>query len=98
VAETARYGDRVAVPEPYSIEHIPFAERHGHSRQLLWLWLAANLTIADYAIGFVPVALGLAVGPAILALAIGNILGGLCLLYTSPSPRDLSTSRMPSSA
>ena len=25
-----------------------------------------------------------------------NVLG--CLLYTSPSPRDLSTSRMPSSA
>ena len=25
-------------------------------------------------------------------------LGGTCLLYTSPSPRDLSTSRMPSSA
>ena len=24
--------------------------------------------------------------------------GQLCLLYTSPSPRDLSTSRMPSSA
>ena len=24
--------------------------------------------------------------------------GDLCLLYTSPSPRDLSTSRMPSSA
>ena len=29
----------------------------------------------------------------------GNIaLNGVCLLYTSPSPRDLSTSRMPSSA
>ena len=25
-------------------------------------------------------------------------IGGSCLLYTSPSPRDLSTSRMPSSA
>ena len=25
-------------------------------------------------------------------------LGAVCLLYTSPSPRDLSTSRMPSSA
>ena len=24
--------------------------------------------------------------------------GEFCLLYTSPSPRDLSTSRMPSSA
>ena len=29
---------------------------------------------------------------------IGVILGYTCLLYTSPSPRDLSTSRMPSSA
>jgi NCS1 family nucleobase:cation symporter-1 len=83
VAESARYGDRVDIPEPYSIEHIPFAERHGHSRQLLWLWLAANLTIADYAIGFVPVALGLSVGPAILALAIGNILGGLVLAWSA---------------
>ena len=28
-----------------------------------------------------------------------NIIQGIfCLLYTSPSPRDLSTSRMPSSA
>ena len=29
----------------------------------------------------------------------GNIISNIpCLLYTSPSPRDLSTSRMPSSA
>ena len=27
-----------------------------------------------------------------------NALVNVCLLYTSPSPRDLSTSRMPSSA
>ena len=27
-----------------------------------------------------------------------NVLAITCLLYTSPSPRDLSTSRMPSSA
>jgi len=38
-----------------------------------------------------------------LAIAMGhklkvNDLAGTCLLYTSPSPRDLSTSRMPSSA
>ena len=26
------------------------------------------------------------------------VTGYICLLYTSPSPRDLSTSRMPSSA
>ena len=32
----------------------------------------------------------------IFAIVAGVI--GTCLLYTSPSPRDLSTSRMPSSA
>jgi len=84
VGESPRYGDRVAVPEPYSIEHIPFADRHGHSRQLLWLWLAANLTIADYAIGFLPVrVLGLALWPTIIALALGNILGGLVLAWSA---------------
>jgi NCS1 family nucleobase:cation symporter-1 len=84
VAETARYGDRVDIPEPFSIEHIPFAERHGHSRQLLWLWLAANLTIADYAIGFLPVRiLGLSLWPAIIALALGNVLGGLVLAWSA---------------
>ena len=36
-------------------------------------------------------------GPG-LAYAGGGVLVSVCLLYTSPSPRDLSTSRMPSSA
>ena len=31
-------------------------------------------------------------------LSMAEMQGGTCLLYTSPSPRDLSTSRMPSSA
>ena len=38
---------------------------------------------------------------ALLDLFFGELatgLAGVCLLYTSPSPRDLSTSRMPSSA
>ena len=33
--------------------------------------------------------------PVVVHVDTGN---GICLLYTSPSPRDLSTSRMPSSA
>ena len=36
--------------------------------------------------------------PAAERIAAQNSQLGLCLLYTSPSPRDLSTSRMPSSA
>ena len=42
-------------------------------------------------------------GKAFNALGLKNNIAiiaqlGICLLYTSPSPRDLSTSRMPSSA
>lgn len=82
-ARTARYGDRVVTLEPYSIEHIPAQERHGQSRQLLWLWLAANLTIADYALGFLPVSLGLPLPATLLSLAIGNVLGGLLLAWSA---------------
>ena len=32
------------------------------------------------------------------SILINNILGVICLLYTSPSPRDRTRSRMPSSA
>lgn len=78
----AGYRDQVATLEPYSIEHIPVAERHGHSRNLFWLWLAANLTIADYAIGFLPIALGLPLLSTVLALALGNILGGAVLAWS----------------
>ena len=39
-----------------------------------------------------------AVTPGPGPLTITGAMPGDCLLYTSPSPRDLSTSRMPSSA
>ena len=35
---------------------------------------------------------------ALQALGISVVLAGICLLYTSPSPRDATLSRMPSSA
>ena len=53
--------------------------------------LQAALDAAEQAPGSVK-------GPALaLRLSSGHMLA-ICLLYTSPSPRDLSTSRMPSSA
>ena len=36
--------------------------------------------------------------PALHIAGIADLSPDTCLLYTSPSPRDLSTSRMPSSA
>ena len=49
---------------------------------------ARNKNIMDGEIGFVSVSEGIKVLQKV----------DVCLLYTSPSPRDLSTSRMPSSA
>ena len=39
-----------------------------------------------------------ALGPRPLSIKNTTRMNNICLLYTSPSPRDLSTSRMPSSA
>jgi len=79
------------------------AAHHGELSALVARWGigAALAYIAVYA-----VLTTLAVpGVAIVTIAGGSLfgtwIGGLCtvcLLYTSPSPRDLSTSRMPSSA
>ena len=44
----------------------------------------------------IDVSLGVLIGAAIVFFYAG--LGGICLLYTSPSPRDQRGSRMPSSA
>jgi hypothetical protein len=38
------------------------------ARAVLWLWRAANLTIADYALGLLPVNLGLPLAPTLMAL------------------------------
>ncbi len=46
---------------------------------LFYIWFAANLTIGDFAIGFIPVDLGQPVYPTILALIIGNVTGGALL-------------------
>ena len=67
--------------------------RNTHARLAAWL-LGAVLATAP--------TLALAHGPEAKAVKarlapLSDTLEG-CLLYTSPSPRDLSTSRMPSSA
>ena len=46
---------------------------------LFYIWFAANLTIGDFAIGFIPIELGQPVYPTIIALIIGNITGGALL-------------------
>ena len=70
--------------------------------RLKWGLLAASIALIGYGMRHLPRARWLGyflVLPAIIglyALMTDSLLA--CLLYTSPSPRDLSTSRMPSSA
>ena len=54
------------------------------------LWDARRALLTASLAGF-----GRAIGEVGAIMIVG---GNICLLYTSPSPRDLSTSRMPSSA
>jgi NCS1 family nucleobase:cation symporter-1 len=54
--------------EKIGIEHVPEELRHGKPSQLFTLWLASNLTIADYAVGFLPVRLGVPLPSIIIAI------------------------------
>ncbi len=50
---------------------------------LFYIWFAANLTIGDFAIGFIPIALGQPIYPTVIALVIGNLTGGSLLAIMS---------------
>jgi len=63
--------------EKLSIQHIPDDKRHGKVFSVFTLWLASNLTIADYALG--SLFYGLPFKYIVLLITIGNILGGLLL-------------------
>ncbi len=69
--------------EPYGVEGIALAERHGKVRSQFTLWLGSNLTIADYALGFLPIALGMSWPYVIASILVGNLLGGLVLALSA---------------
>lgn len=53
--------------------------RYMKPSSLFFIWFAANLTIGDFAIGFIPVALGTPISYSVAAMIIGNITGGALL-------------------
>lgn len=62
---------------------IPDSARTQKEISTFYLWFASNLTVADFALGFIPVALGLSVMDAIFSLIVGNVLGGILLAFMS---------------
>lgn len=77
--QTPEYGDAVLKVETYGIERIGPEERHGSSKSQFTLWLGANLTIADFALGFLPISMGLSWWWSIGALLVGNVLGAIAI-------------------
>ncbi|QRF24169.1 allantoin permease [Alicyclobacillus sp. TC] len=73
---TVRYQRQLQI-EPYGVEVIPQEERQKNSWSQLTLWFGCNLTIADFALGFLPVSLGLPLWATLAALLLGNVVGSL---------------------
>ncbi|RAY16155.1 cytosine permease [Actinomadura craniellae] len=79
--------DRWAI-ERRSLEPVPEAERHGGPGSLFTLWFSANMTITAAVTGAAVVGMGLAPVPAIAAVLVGNLVGGVPMaLHAVQGPR-----------
>ncbi|MGC8497441.1 MAG: purine-cytosine permease family protein [Thermoplasmata archaeon] len=65
------------------IEEIKREKRHGSNFSLFTLWFAANLTLGDFALGFLPATLNLPFSWALVGLIVGTALGGILLAVVS---------------
>ncbi|MCQ8192418.1 purine-cytosine permease family protein [Streptomyces rugosispiralis] len=74
--------------EKRSIDVVPDAERHGTAFSQFTLWLGANLQITAVVTGALAVVFGAAAFWAIIALLLGNLLGGAVMaLHSAQGPR-----------
>lgn len=65
------------------INAVPVTERNKRPSSQFFLWFGSNLTIADFALGFIPIELGLNLLYTIIALVIGTVAGGILLASMS---------------
>lgn len=80
--------------EHHSIDFIPESERHGSVRNLFAIWFSANAQITTVVTGALAIVLGLNLSSAILAILIGNLLGGIFMAYHSAQGPKLGIPQM----
>lgn len=78
-----RYGTSVTTVEPFGVDHIPDAERHGKPRSQFFVWFAAGLNFPIVLLGFGAASYGLGVGSAILAIVTGTAVGSVLMAVMS---------------
>lgn len=73
--------------EHHSIDYIPETERHGTPVSLFTLWFSANMQVTTVVTGALAVILGLPLTWALVAIVVGNILGGIFMaLHSAQGP------------
>jgi nucleobase:cation symporter-1, NCS1 family len=79
---------RTFAVEHHSIDFIPVTERHGSVRSLFTLWFSSNMQITTVVTGGLAVILGLSLVWALVAIVIGNLIGGIFMaLHSAQGPR-----------
>lgn len=92
--------DRPWSVETHGIEAIEDADRHGTSRELLWVWLAANISVIAVVYGAILTTIGLNLWQGAFAAIVGSVLSCLVVGVLSVAGKwggspTLSLSRLP---
>ncbi|MDB5085255.1 MAG: sulfonate transporter substrate-binding protein [Bacilli bacterium] len=80
--------------ERRSIDYIPDAERHGKARDLFNIWFSGNMQLTPVMTGAVAISLGLNIFWALVAVIIGNVMGGLFMATHSAQGPKLGIPQM----
>jgi nucleobase:cation symporter-1, NCS1 family len=80
--------------EQRSIDFIPENERHGSVRNLFSIWFSANAQITTIVTGALAIVLGLNLWSAIVAILVGNLIGGIFMAYHSAQGPKLGIPQM----
>ncbi|HMG65658.1 MAG TPA: cytosine permease [Streptosporangiaceae bacterium] len=74
--------------ETHHIDVIPAAARHGKPWQQIFFWAGANINVFNIVLGGVFIEFGLTLWWAIIAIAVGALVGGLLIaLHATQGPR-----------
>ncbi|MGH7611745.1 MAG: purine-cytosine permease family protein [Candidatus Dormibacteria bacterium] len=79
---TARIRTGAAI-ESHTIDFIPDSERHGRPRSLFFIWWSSNMQMTTALTGVIAAALGLSFPWALVAIAIGLLVGGVVMCLHS---------------
>jgi NCS1 family nucleobase:cation symporter-1 len=80
--------------EQRSIDYIPDSERHGKARDLFNIWFSGNMQLTPVMTGAVAISLGLNIFWALVAVVLGNLIGGVFMATHSAQGPKLGIPQM----